>query len=250
MINVHSKLIKEDLQVMGVDAFAVLMCITSHINKSKSAWPGIDRLRKMTGLSRERTYAAIKKLIDLGHIERKQINEKGNFGFVIYRLTSKYLSIFIGVNSCNLIEDNEKSDDKPYGDLPYDGKPYDGKPYDGKATRISIDKKVSIDKKEVLVSESERTHESLPEPMQDWVEVAQAMSEYAEGEGATQWRFMCQVSGYNDKPIKILSTWASKAQQYDLKRWRENFPKLLTWMKNERNNQPTQPSNIKKWNGA
>ena len=232
---------------MGVDAFAILMCITSHINKSKSAWPGIDRLRKMSGLSRERTYAAIKKLIELGHIERSQINDNGTFGMVIYRLTSKYLSIFVGVGSCNLVDETDIDNELPHTKKPHTEKPYYGKPYNGKATHISIDKNRSIDKKEVLESVSERTHENLPEPMLDWVEIAQTMAEYAEGEGATQWRFMCQVSGYQDKPIKILSVWASKATQYDLKRWRDNFSKLLTWMKNERNSQPTQPTNIKKW---
>lgn len=138
---------------------------------------------------------------------------------------------------------------QPYKQVTVSEKDRTGKTPSRKKSGVN-NKDLTLIKKEVNNKESERTHENLPEPMQDWVEVAQAMAEYAEGEGATQWRFMCQVSGYNDKPIKILSTWASKAQQYDLKRWRENFPKLLTWMKNERNNQPNQPSNIKKWTGA
>ena len=159
MINIHTKLIQDDLPEMGVDAFAILICITTHINAKKRAWPGIDRLRKMTGLSRERTYAAIAKLITLNHIERKQDNVKGEWGKVVYRLTTQYLGVYVGVSEFPM-ESAEESE--PLYGKPEYGYPEHGKPKYGKAASISIVQDGSISKEEVLTSisnEIEGAHE-------------------------------------------------------------------------------------------
>lgn len=156
MINIHSKLIREELAKMGVDAFAVLICITSHTNKQKTAWPGIERLRKMTGLSKERTYKAIAKLIELNHIQRKQVNQKGNFGHTVYRLTIKYLSIFMGVSDCEMYYENIE----PLAAFPEHGNTEHAntehgntehaKPEHGNTEHLSIEQPLSIEQLEVL----------------------------------------------------------------------------------------------------
>jgi hypothetical protein len=146
MINVNDKLIREELPKIGVDAFAVLMCITSHINRQNKAWPGIDRLRSMTGLSKERTYKAVKTLVDSGHIERKQKNHSGEFGHIVYRLTTQYLGIFMGVSSFDLPD----SDVVPLAAFTEHGKPERAKPEYGKAARISINEGEVINKDEVI----------------------------------------------------------------------------------------------------
>lgn len=132
MINVDDRLIREELPKIGVDAFAVLMCITSHINRQNKAWPGVDRLRQMAGLSKERTYKALAVLVESGHIERWQENDNGMFGRMVYRLTTEYLGIYLGVNKVALPES------EPLAGKPEHGNPEHGKPYYGKPEHISI----------------------------------------------------------------------------------------------------------------
>lgn len=150
MINIHTKLIQDDLPEMGVDAFAILICITAHINAKKRAWPGIDRLRKMTGLSKERTYAAIAKLITLNHIERKQQNVKGEWGKVVYRLTTQYLGVYVGVSEFPM---EEEATGEPLAGNTEHGYPEHGYPEHGKAASISIVQDGSISKEEVLIKD-------------------------------------------------------------------------------------------------
>ena len=158
MINVHSDLIRKELPILGVDAFAVLMCITSHINAKRQAWPGIDRLRTMTGLSKERTYKAIQTLISTGHVERSQENSNGEWGKVVYRVTTQHLSIFMGVSSFEF--DSEEK--QPLARNPEYAYPEHAKPESGKAEHISIDHSGSIGHKEVL-KKGKRTPAPLPE---------------------------------------------------------------------------------------
>jgi hypothetical protein len=165
MINVNDKLIREELPKIGVDAFAVLMCITSHINRQNKAWPGIDRLRSMTGLSKERTYKAVKTLVDSGHIERKQKNHSGEFGHIVYRLTTQYLGVFMGVSSFDLPD----SDIVPLAAFPEHGKPERAKPEHGKAASISINEMEVINKDEVI-NEGEGAPAQLTNPEQGNVE--------------------------------------------------------------------------------
>lgn len=86
MINVHSKLVTEELSKIGVDSFAVFMCLVSRHNKERIAEIDIEELRSMTGLSRALTYRAIKVLIDEGFITKEQKKENGSFGNVFYRV--------------------------------------------------------------------------------------------------------------------------------------------------------------------
>jgi len=137
MININDKLIREDLAKIGVDALAVLLCITTHFNKFRVAWPGVERLRAMTALSKERTYNAIRKLQESGYIERWQENKDGKFGKTKYRLTTDYIGIYMGVSAFEMEE-------LPLAGIPEHGIPEHGKPYYGNTEHLSINEKEGI----------------------------------------------------------------------------------------------------------
>lgn len=149
MINVDDRLIKEELRKIGVDAFCVLMCITTHLGKSSTAWPGVSRLREMTGLSKDRTYSAIKNLIDAGMVERWQENEKGVWGKVVYRVTTEYLNIYVSASKFTLSEE-------PLSGIPEYGYPEHGKPESGIPAHISINNREVLISKEVINKKEER----------------------------------------------------------------------------------------------
>lgn len=67
----------------------------------------------------------------------------------------------------------------------------------------------------------------------DWMQVAKQMEAYAKGDGAAQWRFMCEAQGYKGEVLPIVSNWASKASKYQLMNWKSEFRKLQTWLKTE-----------------
>lgn len=185
MINVHSDLIKQELTTMGVDAFAILMCITTHINAKRKAWPGIERLRKMTGLSKERTYKAIARLVELGHIERKQMNHGGEWGKVVYRLTTQYLGVYMGVSDFPL-----EGEEEPLAGITEHGYPEHAKPEHGFPASISIVQDGSIDKKEVLNNSNSlstreeetfgKKNEPIPMPEHIWGQGSETSLEKAQ----------------------------------------------------------------------
>ncbi len=67
----------------------------------------------------------------------------------------------------------------------------------------------------------------------DWMDVARQMEAHAKGEGAAQWRFMCEAQGYRGDIMPIVSNWAGKASKYQLMNWKSEFRKLQTWLKTE-----------------
>lgn len=154
MINVDDRLIRQELKTIGVDAFAVLMCITSHLGKGSTAWPGVARLREMTGLSKERTYGAIKRLIDSSMVERWQENENGVWGKVVYRVTTSYLNIYVTASAFALVE--EPLSEKPLSGNPEYGYPEYGNPETGNPAHISINKEEVLISTEVINKEEER----------------------------------------------------------------------------------------------
>ncbi|MCB0551145.1 MAG: hypothetical protein KDD19_26480 [Phaeodactylibacter sp.] len=156
MINVDDRLIRNDLKIIGVDAFAILMCITSHLGKSSTAWPGVPRLREMTGLSKARTYAAIKTLIDARMVERWQENDNGTWGMVIYRVTTNYLAIYMNAATFTLSEPLAGNAEHCY--------PEHGKPESGNTAHISINKEEVLSNKEVIKKEEERRAPEKTEP--------------------------------------------------------------------------------------
>ena len=74
--------------------------------------------------------------------------------------------------------------------------------------------------------------ETLPDTP-DWMTVAKLMLEYSRGEGATQYRFICESTGFTGDPKPLFATWAGKASPYELKNWKNEFRKLGTWFRNE-----------------
>lgn len=67
----------------------------------------------------------------------------------------------------------------------------------------------------------------------DWMDVARQMLEYSRGEGATQYRFLCESMRFSGDPMPVFTAWASKAAPYELKNWKAEFRKLGTWFRNE-----------------
>lgn len=116
MINVNDKLIKEDLAKMKPNAFAVLMAITCHINRTNTAFPSLNRLKTLTGLGRDSVYAGVQKLIELGYLTRVQQNQNGEFGKTIYKVTTKYLSVWVGVDDVEM-ESNDKKLNQPFTEI-------------------------------------------------------------------------------------------------------------------------------------
>jgi len=149
MININDKLIREDLPKIGVDALAVLLCITTHFNRLKVAWPGVDRLRAMTGLSKERAYNAIRTLQDNAYIERWQENKDGKFGRIKYRLTTDYIGVYMGVSSFEMEE-------LPLAGFPEHGKPDYGNADYGNTEHLSINEKEVINELK-LINEREES---------------------------------------------------------------------------------------------
>ena len=71
-----------------------------------------------------------------------------------------------------------------------------------------------------------------------WMEVANSMLEFIQSEGFRQWEFMCDAQGIDPKNKEIaksiFSNWAGKASPHQLKNWKREFPKLQTWLVNEK----------------
>lgn len=175
MINVDDRLVKEELPKIGVDAFAVLMVITSHINNARRAWPGIERIRELTKLSKERAYNAVKTLIEAGHIERTQENIHGEWGKVVYRVTSTYLGVYVPASHIEL------SSNEPLAAFPEYGNPESGKPEDAKAAHRSIKQKGSIKQKEVLEQTVGASEAEAPAPdLPDYEKTYQHLTDYLE----------------------------------------------------------------------
>jgi len=90
----------------------------------------------MSGLSKERAYKALATLQNAGYLERSQENIAGEWGKVIYRISTDKLGIWINANEFELEEDLHR--------LPENRNTQNRNP----ETRhtLSIDKDISIDK--------------------------------------------------------------------------------------------------------
>lgn len=105
MLNIHDNLIKSDLRIIGVDAFAVLNVIASHLGKNKTAFPGIKTMMHMTGMGRNRVYKSISILIENRFLQRVQENKKGQFGKTLYKVTTNKIKVYIPASKLNLQTD-------------------------------------------------------------------------------------------------------------------------------------------------
>jgi len=142
MININDKLIRQDLSKIGAEAFAVLMAISIHANSSNTAFPGIKRQMELTGLSRNKVYRAINVLIENKYLERSQVRKdldgKGDsFGMTVYKVTTKYLSVWMPISETIFEEKEEPDVLTHFGDAQNE---------DTQIGTISINKKGSINK--------------------------------------------------------------------------------------------------------
>lgn len=258
MINTHDDLIKVELSKMGVDAFAVLMVIAVHLGPGKKAWPGIGKIRKMTGLSRERAYKALAVLIAMGLIERRQENKGGVWGKIVYRVTCKYLSIYVGVSEFELEADQEEEEqpqeqapeleaqeEEQAEETPHDGKPYDGKPYDGNPSHRSINKQEVLRRKEVLRNNNSlfnaHAHEETTEqvnPLQalKGLELRKAAREEIltwikdTHEGQTFWKDTKDTYNYQGGPGPVFFEWVGNQPDYTLWNWKDFIHKIGSYV--------------------
>jgi len=106
MINIHHNLIREDLKIIGSDGLTVLLVIASFIGKDRSAFPKFQTIKSMSGLSKERAYKALATLQTTGYLERSQENTAGEWGKVIYRISTDKLGVWINANEFPMEEDN------------------------------------------------------------------------------------------------------------------------------------------------
>ena len=67
----------------------------------------------------------------------------------------------------------------------------------------------------------------------DFIQVAKDMAEYVGGDGKSQWEAMTEVYGFTGSPLPLFTNWAGKANTYQLQNWKEEIPKLGTWIRNE-----------------
>ena len=112
MINIDDRLIKNEMAEIGSDAVAVLLAITTFIDRKNTAFPRRAKLQKMTKLSRERVQRSIKVLCEKGLIKKHQeAAEFGKFGKIIYTITTKMVSIYININGESL-EDSPSTDSR------------------------------------------------------------------------------------------------------------------------------------------
>jgi len=69
----------------------------------------------------------------------------------------------------------------------------------------------------------------------NWMEVSELLFQHSQGEGKAEWEYMKANTGYQGDGRDVFGAWAGKNQsaQYTLQAWKENFPKLQTWMQTQ-----------------
>jgi len=172
MINTDFRLVKKELPHMGVDAFSILMAITSFLGHANDvAWPGADTLREMCPtmdadgnlkpMSVKRFYLAVKTLKKLNMIKSWQVNVKGEFGGMRYRVTTEYLGIYVKASQYTLTDPDDGREEheisqqeeqkgggepfgqyqpngvEPFGQYPLNAKPLNAKPLNAKRPNIN-----------------------------------------------------------------------------------------------------------------
>lgn len=114
---------------------------------------------------------------------------------------------------------NETKSDGSYGDV-----------------RNFTDNEVDMGEKEKEKEKEKEREKGAPAKIENlnFVDVAKQMEEYVtNGDGKRQWDAMAQAQGFTGKPITILMNWAGKASPYQLRNWKDEIPRLQSWMRNE-----------------
>lgn len=123
-----SQALLNDIPRIGVDAYATLHILAKHMDiETRKCFPSKDLLMNATGLSKDRLYAALRRLIDHGYISaEQQKNENGQFKKIVY-------TVHEGV-SVYLPDNQEVS---PCAGKPVHGFPEHGFPVTGNPTTIN-----------------------------------------------------------------------------------------------------------------
>lgn len=106
-ITVTSTWIARTVPRIGTDAFTIVMALTTYLrpwNNDTESWPHADSLRKkckvekagkLVPMPRPRFYAGVGRAMDEGIIERRQENTAGQWGKMIYRITTKHINLIV-----------------------------------------------------------------------------------------------------------------------------------------------------------
>ena len=93
MINLNDKILD---QLDEQELFLALQ-IARHIGKSGTAWPGVDRLVKLTKWSKNTVLKVRARLYAKGIVNpTKRVDDKGRSQSTIYRLNTPLIGIFMG----------------------------------------------------------------------------------------------------------------------------------------------------------
>lgn len=166
MLNIDDRLIKEVSPQIGPNALSVLLAIAIHLNKRTGrAFPSHARLMELTGMSKNTVYDALKRLKQFGLLvsEQKIDSENGHFGKRTFRLTTRFISIFIAAEDAEPLLDQDQDVDRfPKNRLPVSRLPENRLPENWETQQLN--KEEHINKKNDLgMGTRERAHENEPE---------------------------------------------------------------------------------------
>ena len=207
----------------------------------------IAELSKHAKDGKDSTRTGVNELIKAGYIIRTRVHdENGKFAGYDYQVhESPVKPTVIGKS------ENGKSTvvGKTVNGLSENGKTVNGKS-NATNNNSTNNELTNNDSSEITHAKTEKINPGSKQPIQEelnWVQVARDMAEWLEGDGADQWRFMCEQAGGYVEPIAIASAWAGKYSdsQYMLRKWKKEACKLQNWIRNELKSNHIQQAKIK-----
>ena len=166
MLNIDDRLIKEVSPQIGPNALSVLLAIAIHLNKRTGrAFPSHARLMELTGMSKNTVYDALKRLKQFGLLvsEQRIDSEKGHFGKRTFRLTTRFISIFIAAEDAEPLPEQEQDTDRfPKNRLPVSRLPENRLPENWETQRLNKEEQINKEN-ELENGTGERARENEPE---------------------------------------------------------------------------------------
>lgn len=159
MLNLDDRLITETAAKIKPNALSTLLAIAIHLNnKTGRAFPSNDRLQKLTGLGRDAVIASLAVLRKNKLLESYQVpGNGGKFGRREFRVTTKFISIFIHA------EDAEPLPENPYTVDPSTVEPHT----ENTGTELINEKGNRLGNKE-LINQKEQTAGNFPQQPNDF----------------------------------------------------------------------------------
>ena len=100
-------------------------------------------------------------------------------------------------------------------------------------SQYPIDEKVTVNNTSINTTSINREDAPAKIEKMNWRDVANAMLAHTLNGGKDDWEFLKASTGYSGDGRDIFANWAGKANDYQLRNWKDEFRKLGTWMKNE-----------------